>query len=107
MCQLWFFADVVFYLECAHGDRTAWYGWTQARPLIGTSNPVTIHMHFPNSCIQFQIDVSTFIHMNPATQVYKCIRSGARRHACRLKIHAINTTAILISFSLQSRLALQ
>jgi hypothetical protein len=71
MCQLLFFADVVFYLlQNAHmATAAAWYGWTQAMPLIGTSSPVTIHMYFPNSCIQFQIDVSTFIHMNPATQV--------------------------------------
>src|SRR5271156_271007 len=109
MCQLWFFADVVFYLlQNAHmATAAAWYGLTQTMLLIGTSSPVTIHMDFPNSCMQFQIDVSAFIHMNPATQLYKCIQSGARRHACRLKIHAINNTTILISFPLQPRLALQ
>jgi hypothetical protein len=36
MCQLLFFADVVFYLpQNAHmAAAAAWYGWTQARLLI-------------------------------------------------------------------------
>jgi hypothetical protein len=63
-CQLLSFADVVFYLfqNMRMVTAAAWHGRTQARFLTGTISPVMIYMHFPNSCMQFQIDVNTFIH---------------------------------------------
>jgi hypothetical protein len=72
MYQLLSFADVVFYLfQNAHMvTAAAWHGWTQARFLTRTINPVMIYMHFPNSCMRCQIDLNTFIPLNPTAQVH-------------------------------------